>query len=300
MNKGQYNNIIFNTLKRESSPDGEPLKAVRKICNNLGVALPQGNCSDIYNTLKAGGYMAWKKCSAEEAQAAANSDIAAIAITENSIAIIPSDDIKMFTDVSNGAAHNAVAVDDLNMSADVAYYSYGTGVLTTENVTNVFSCNNYLNKSQMKTNAQYILSFLRARGWTKQSICGLLGNMEVESTINPGFWEDLKEYDYSKGFGLVQWTPASKYIDWADQECIQYDSMNSQLRRILYEVYANPDGQWIPTKNYKMSFSEFTRSVLSPGYLARVFIYNYERPRAQYRREEERVNNAEYWYKALT
>lgn len=132
MGKGQYNNIIFNTLKRESSPDGESLKAVRKICNNLGVALPQGNCSDIYNTLKAGGYMAWKKCSAEEARAAANSDIAAIAITENSIAIIPSDDIEMFTDVSNGAAHNAVAVDDLNMAADVAYYSYGTGVLTTE------------------------------------------------------------------------------------------------------------------------------------------------------------------------
>ena len=132
MGKGQYNNIIFNTLKRESSPDGESLKAVRKICNNLGVALPQGNCSDIYNTLKAGGYMAWKKCSAEEARAAANSDIAAIAIAENSIAIIPSDDIEMFTDVSNEATNNAVAVDDLNMAADVAYYSYGTGVLTTE------------------------------------------------------------------------------------------------------------------------------------------------------------------------
>lgn len=78
------------------------------------------------------------------------------------------------------------------------------------------------------------------------------------------------------------------------------ENIDGQLRRIIYEVYANPDAQWIKTSNYNISFLEFTKSTSSPDYLARAFVYNYERPSAQYRREEIRADNAEYWYNTLT
>lgn len=44
----------------------------------------------------------------------------------------------------------------------------------------------------------------------------MLGNMETESTINPGIWQSLNSGNASGGFGLTQWTPATKYINWAN------------------------------------------------------------------------------------
>lgn len=46
-----------------------------------------------------------------------------------------------------------------------------------------------LTKSQMKVNAQYILDYLKKKGLTKNAVCGMLGNMETESFINPGLWQ---------------------------------------------------------------------------------------------------------------
>lgn len=94
---------------------------------------------------------------------------------------------------------------------DAATASYGfTGTL--------YNSNSYLTLDQMKVNAQYILDYLRNRGWTKNAVCGMLGNMQTESTINPGIWQSLKKNHHSNGFGLVQWTPASKYINWANAQ----------------------------------------------------------------------------------
>ena len=35
----------------------------------------------------------------------------------------------------------------------------------------------------MTSNAKYIYNFFRAKGWTVQAICGMLGNMQGESGI---------------------------------------------------------------------------------------------------------------------
>lgn len=50
----------------------------------------------------------------------------------------------------------------------------------------VTSGNFYLNMPQMTENAKHIMSYLLDKGWTKNAICGMLGNMQTESTINPG------------------------------------------------------------------------------------------------------------------
>ena len=79
----------------------------------------------------------------------------------------------------------------------------------------VISSNAYLTVAQMTGNAQYILNYLMARGWSKEAVCAMLGNMQSESTINPGIWQGLDSSRVDLGYGLVQWTPSTKYTSWA-------------------------------------------------------------------------------------
>ena len=158
------------------------------------------------------------------------------------------------------------------------------------------SSNAYLSESDMQTNAIYIAKYLLDIGWTLNAISGMLGNMQRESTINAGIWQNLDEGNTSLGFGLVQWTPATKLIEWCENNGLDYTTMDAQLKRILYEL--DNGLQWISTDTYTMSFYEFTKSTDSPETLASVFLYNYER--AGVSAEDERKTNARYWYDFLS
>ena len=160
-----------------------------------------------------------------------------------------------------------------------------------------YTGNAYLTLEQMQVNATYIYNYYLQRGWTAFAICGMLGNMQRESTINPGIWQDLDQYqNWQNGYGLVQWTPASKYLDWCSENWLDSKFMTSNLARIDYELANNI--QWIPTSKYNMTFSEFTKSTLSPSVLAEVFLLNYER--AGVSALAERQKNANYWFEYLT
>lgn len=157
----------------------------------------------------------------------------------------------------------------------------------------VTSANRFLNLSEMTGNAEYIWSWLLGRGWTPSAIAGVLGNMQTESTINPGIWQNLDEFNYSLGFGLVQWTPATKYTNWCIEQSLTYNEMDSNLLRIIYEVTNNI--QWIhPT----MSFYDFTQWAGSPYEAGVLFVKYYERPANP--NEYQRGSQAEYWYNELS
>lgn len=160
----------------------------------------------------------------------------------------------------------------------------------------VTSGNFYLNMPQMAENAKHIMSYLIDKGWTKNAICGMLGNMQTESTINPGIWQSLKAGNYSGGYGLVQWTPATKWTSWATSNGYAMDDINGQLERIIWEV--NNNQQWGATSEYPMSFKEFTRSTESPVVLAMAFLRNYERPENQ--NQPIRGTQAQNWYNMLS
>lgn len=156
----------------------------------------------------------------------------------------------------------------------------------------VVSANKFLGAADQKENAQYIMDYLLKKGWTKNAIAGMLGNMQTESTINPGIWQSLRVNNMSGGFGLVQWTPATKYIDWAKGKGLDYKKMDTNLLRILYEVEKNI--QWI---NKSMTFKEFTKSKKSPYDLGMLFLKHYERPAEP--NQPKRGAQAEYWFNAL-
>lgn len=158
----------------------------------------------------------------------------------------------------------------------------------------VVSGNRYLTLAEMQVNARYIYQFLSSRGWTLNAIAGMLGNFQKESTINPGIWQSLDEGNTSLGYGLVQWTPATKYLDWCTSEGLEPSDMDSALLRIIYELENGL--QYYPTDDYPETFSQFKTSTKSAYYLGMAFVYNYERPASA---TSERGENAQYWYDYL-
>ncbi len=155
------------------------------------------------------------------------------------------------------------------------------------------SNNSYLDLAAMTLNATYIYGRLLESGWTVNAIAGVLGNMQVESTINPGLWENRDQGNMSRGYGLVQWTPATKYTNWADNRGLEWGHMDSQLARIQYEIEENI--QWI---HPSMTFYEFTRSDLPPYDLAMLFLAHYERPLDP--DQPIRGEYADMWFTALS
>lgn len=96
-------------------------------------------------------------------------------------------------------------------------------------------------------------------------------------------------YDWSedRGYGLVQWTPRSKYWDWAVGQGLSPRVGNSQLARIDYEVENNI--QYIANGHQKrygagnkfdFSFADFRANTHAHSVeeLVEAFMWNYEGP----------------------
>lgn len=155
--------------------------------------------------------------------------------------------------------------------------------------------NAFLTEAEMTTNARYIYKYMTARGWSPTAVCGMLGNMETESTINPAIWQNLDEGNTSGGYGLVQWTPASKFINWCAANRLSTDEMDSALKRIEWELENGE--QYYPTDAYPLTFAEFKVSTKSANYLAMAFLANYERPADP--SQPARGTQADKWYNLL-
>lgn len=164
---------------------------------------------------------------------------------------------------------------------------------------------------EARDNATEIYSVLYKRGWTVNAVAGLLGNMGAESGYNPWRWQG----DHigasggspwtNKGYGLTQFTPASKYIDadeaksapgygpnFSDQPGKITDG-NAQM--ICLNGYAD----YIPTSAYPMSYTEYKASTEDAGKLAVVWLYNYERPADPASTEAARREAGLYWFDVL-
>lgn len=132
-----------------------------------------------------------------------------------------------------------------------------------------------LSLEEMAVNATIIHDTLIPEGWTLNAVCAMLGNMQLESTINPGRWEGDR-VGVGPGFGLTQWTPYTKVTNWIRStfQSEDFTSGDYQLARIVYE-WQN-EIQWGQTSQYPISFHEFAQSTAPLEYLVAAFEYNYE------------------------
>lgn len=135
-------------------------------------------------------------------------------------------------------------------------------------------------------NMNKVYDYFITKGWTPNAIAGMLGNMMVESTVNPWLFEH-HSIDWSDpaaiqadsgGMGLTQWTPCRKYYDWALSSGLDPQSGTSMCDRIKYEQDNNL--QWSLDNILQYTWADYVSSTQTPEMLARVFLWAYERPSA--------------------
>lgn len=145
---------------------------------------------------------------------------------------------------------------------------------------------------QLET-AKTIWKYLVSQGWSRTAVAVLLGNMQSESSIIADRWQNDNVGNMAEGYGLVQWTPATKYIDWANANGLNYTDVISQCKRIEWEV-ANNQQFMCPF----MSFQQFKTSNQTPEELANLFLQYYEIP--ENLNQPIRAQQARYWYNELS
>ncbi len=149
--------------------------------------------------------------------------------------------------------------------------------------------NRGLSTSEMQNNAKCLYGYLyKTHGWSLNACCGVLGNAQSESTINP----NMTEIGGGGGFGVVQWTPGAiclNYLNSRNAKLSDYGNMECDL-------IASGSGYYL-TSSYKLSFQEFIHSKQSPSYLAEAFLANFERPLNP--NQPIRGNQATSWYNYL-
>ena len=148
----------------------------------------------------------------------------------------------------------------------------------------------WLTEAHSLQNGQMVVNFLNGKDWSKEAIAALIGNMRHESSINPNMYEYGYEWGDDRGFGLVQWTPRSKFWEWGIAQGYtetELRSGDSQLARIDYEV--DNDIQYIANghsarygyeSKYDFSFADFRKNTqgLNVNQLTEAFMWNYEGP----------------------
>lgn len=170
------------------------------------------------------------------------------------------------------------------------------------------SGNYYLNQSEMENNALEFTTIGYAKGWTKNAISAMLGNMQDESGINPGIWEMLISdpqtfyniYGRYPGYGLTQWTPYTKYSIWATAEGYTWqDNGPVEMDRISYEAVNGL--QWDRNNELgidpPITLSQFLVSNLHIYDLSNYWLWFYEHPADPgVTTQTRRQNFTQYWY----
>lgn len=171
-----------------------------------------------------------------------------------------------------------------------------------------------LTTAQMNANAEYIYNFLRNQGFTKQAACGVLGNMQAESMINPGIWERKDNTSY--GYGLVQWTPATKFLNRAVSKgtitaatAAAVDTLANNAPKTLMDAElecliwgCTSGGEFFAPASsmqhsgYSMTFAQYKASTLSASVLAVVFHDHFERSADNNTGLSKRSTYATNWY----
>lgn len=163
------------------------------------------------------------------------------------------------------------------------------------------------NGAEQQRNAANIYKYFHETlGWNSDSVCALIGNMDAESTLNPGLIEvGGGTTSAGPGRGLVQWTPGT---DLTNPMKVVYGSSDdwwdgSKQCRVIYAEFEQKTGaknwgiepQWYSGYGYNLTWQEWAFNQLNNDidYLTAAFCWEYERPGAP--RMEERQARAQYW-----
>ena len=181
--------------------------------------------------------------------------------------------------------------------------------------------------SHMIANARKFRNYFKAKGWSDSAIAGMLGNAQVESTLNPAFiqatnrWRlpnsaaDLSDVPNSVminytdtyyggsgyGVGIVQWdgytstAPAGqKLVSFAERYSLDWYDGDTQTYRLFREYETNIQWQSATINGTTWYWSNYVTNTETPEISARIWQVCYEvsDPGTLLRRQA----NARYWY----
>lgn len=175
---------------------------------------------------------------------------------------------------------------------------------------------------EAQENANEIWGVLGGRGWSKQAVCGVLGNFGQESGYNPWKWEGnviLTSTDplidtppsqipgnNKHGYGLGQFTPAGKYVH------SQYSPSYAGYGPNYADITGNPnDGNaqllfidehadYIPTSSYNWSYSEYKHKTSETvDTMVQAWFANYERGIPSQANMPYRISEGTFWFNFL-
>ena len=142
-------------------------------------------------------------------------------------------------------------------------------MLTTAKMATWISSNAPLSQSQMENNAGIVVELLTAKGVNSRTIAAILGNMQAESTINPGRHETG-----GQGYGLIQWTPQSVLIDHAGKIGLtDYENGSVQVETLLSEL-GGVNNDWYTTAAFIQPYYDSGATADMIGITADEFLKN--------------------------
>ena len=163
-----------------------------------------------------------------------------------------------------------------------------------------------------KHNAEKIYNYVQSMGWTDNAICAMIGNIQVESWLNPAdatpsigntiasIGNSTASQHPNNAYGLLQWKgrgttdPSNnQLVGYAIRHGYQWYDGDIQLQRLEWEY--NEPAKFHPqtVDGVYYTFASYAASTASVTQLAKVWMVCYE---GTYSVLANRQENAEYWY----
>ena len=110
-----------------------------------------------------------------------------------------------------------------------------------------------LSSTEGQDNMDCINSIFSNQGYTTEAIAAIIGNMNNEGAMNPWRWQG-DQVNYNAGYGLIQFTPASDYINLQN---VPYHSPNLSVSQQTseatpedgsaqcYVIYSDTLNKWV-------------------------------------------------------
>ena len=165
---------------------------------------------------------------------------------------------------------------------------------------------------EQKHNVDKIYAIFHALGWTDNAIAGMVGNMQVESGIDPAcsypkIGNTLADIDNThaqnypdNAYGLVQWKgrgtvdPANnQLVGYAIRYGYEWYDGDIQMNRLTWEYQEPAKFHPMTVDGVYYTFASYASSTSSPSVLAKAWMRCYE---GTYSVLSNRQSNAEYWY----
>lgn len=155
-----------------------------------------------------------------------------------------------------------------------------------------------LTQTERENNANEIYNYFSYYGATLDCICGMLGNWQWESGLNPGCKQGLST---SLGWGLIQWTPSTVLTDWCNRYNYNWYDGYAQCYRIWCEGtnQLGAGGVWIPTTEYPYTWSEFL-ALTDRHEAVKAWLYERGRGAPETLHVAERLQYSDEWYQYFT